>query len=49
MFFDRTKAVQYATQWALGRNPDFPNYSYNAGGDDCSNFISQVMLAGAGP
>ncbi len=48
--FNRMKAVQYATQWALKRNPDFPDYSSIVGGrGDCSNFVSQVMLAGGWP
>jgi len=45
--FDRQAVVQYATQWALSRNPAFSDFSSNAGGGgDCSNFISQCMLAG---
>jgi len=45
--FNRWRAVEYTTPWALGRNPDFPDYSSLAGGGgDCSNFVSQVLLAG---
>jgi hypothetical protein len=36
--------VRYASSWALGRNPSFPDY-HNLGGD-CTNFVSQIMLAG---
>jgi Putative amidase domain len=38
-------AVQYAEDWAVTRNPMFPNYPDN----DCTNFISQCMLIGGWP
>lgn len=44
--FNRLGAVEYALQWALSRNPDFPDYSSQGGGGDCANFISQAMLVG---
>lgn len=45
--FNRTKAMEYACQWAFLRNPDFPDYSMSqGGGGDCTNFVSQCMLAG---
>ena len=49
-FFNRYKAVQYAIKWALSRNAAFPDYSLNhSGGGDCTNFVSQAMLAGGWP
>lgn len=44
--YDREKAVSYARRWAMGRNPQFYDYS-NIGGD-CTNFASQVLYAGYG-
>ena len=44
--YDRKKAVQYAARWALGRNPQYYDYS-NIGGD-CTNFASQCIYAGSG-
>lgn len=44
--YDRQKALVYANTWALGRNPQFYDYS-NLGGD-CTNYISQCILAGNG-
>lgn len=44
--YNREKAVEYANLWAMGRNPLFFDYS-NLGGD-CTNFISQCILAGGG-
>ncbi|HWB01110.1 MAG TPA: amidase domain-containing protein [Pirellulales bacterium] len=45
--YNRADAVRYAMRWALARNPSFPNYSSNhGGGGDCSNFVSQCLLAG---
>ena len=40
----REKAVLYAREWALKRNPNFYNFE-NLGGD-CTNFISQCLLSG---
>lgn len=44
--YDRAKAVKYAHQWALGRNPAYADFE-NIGGD-CTNFASQVIYAGSG-
>jgi hypothetical protein len=44
--YNRFKAKVYATHWALGRNPDYKDYSGHAGGGDCTNFISQCLFAG---
>lgn len=41
MALNRTLAVQYARKWAKSTNPKFPRY-----GNDCTNFVSQCMLAG---
>lgn len=42
--YDAAKAVEYAKRWALSRNPLFPNFAGIGG--DCTNFISQCLLAG---
>lgn len=42
--YNREAALNYATKWALRRNPDF--YDYSQLGGDCTNFASQVLLAG---
>ncbi len=44
--YDRETAVSYAHEWAFGRNPRY--YNYDKIGGDCTNFISQVLYAGAG-
>lgn len=44
--YDREKALEYAHTWALGRNPDY--YDYSEIGGDCTNFASQVLYAGYG-
>ena len=44
--YDRQKAVEYAREWALGANPKF--YHFGGIGGDCTNFISQCLLAGGG-
>jgi len=40
--YDRVKAVNYANDWAYGRNiqPDGPYEDYGNGGD-CANFVSK--------
>ncbi len=38
-------AVAYAERWALDRNPLFMNYTGIGG--DCTNFVSQAILAGS--
>lgn len=43
--YDRENAVQYARRWALSRNPLFENYAGIGG--DCTNFVSQCLLAGS--
>jgi hypothetical protein len=44
--YNRFMAVQYALKWAFNRNPAFPDYSAQGGGGDCTNFVSQALLAG---
>lgn len=44
--YDREKAVAYAHQWALARNPNY--YDFTNLGGDCTNFASQVLFAGSG-
>lgn len=41
----RLNALRYARRWALDRNPLFMNYTGIGG--DCTNFISQCLLAGS--
>lgn len=40
----RARAVAYAERWALSRNPLF--YDFAGSGGDCTNFVSQCILAG---
>ena len=40
----RERAVAYAERWALSRNPLF--YDFAGMGGDCTNFVSQCILAG---
>lgn len=42
--YDRQRAVAYAERWALSRNPLF--YDFAGSGGDCTNFVSQCILAG---
>ena len=44
--YDRLRAVQYAMRWALSRNPLFTDFTGQGG--DCTNFVSQCLLAGCG-
>lgn len=44
--YRRQDAVDYAHQWAYGRNPAF--YDYEKIGGDCTNFASQCVYAGSG-
>lgn len=46
MPYQRSEAVRYAHQWALGRNPAY--YAFDGIGGDCTNFISQCLFAGCG-
>ena len=43
--YDRRRAVEYARRWALSRNPLFIDFAGIGG--NCTNFISQCILAGA--
>lgn len=45
MEYNREDAVAYARKYALSRNPNF--YNFDTIGGDCSNFISQCLLAGS--
>ncbi|MDR2044698.1 MAG: amidase domain-containing protein [Clostridium sp.] len=47
MKYNRRKAVEYAHKWAFGRNPRYLDFSGLGG--DCTNFISQCLLAGGLP
>jgi hypothetical protein len=42
--YNRDNALAYAFKWAMNRNPQF--YDYSEIGGDCTNFASQVLLAG---
>lgn len=42
--YDRGRAVEYAKRWALSRNPLFTDFA--GVGGDCTNFVSQAILAG---
>lgn len=45
--YNRNDAVKYALSYALTPNPNFRYFaSHGDGGGDCSNFISQCLLAG---
>ena len=44
--YNRLKAVNYASRWALGRNPAY--FDFQGIGGDCTNFVSQCIYAGAG-
>jgi len=44
MAYNRSQAVEYAHQWAFRRNPRYLDFSKLGG--DCTNFISQCLLAG---
>lgn len=43
--YDREAAIAYARRWALDRNPAY--YNFDRIGGDCTNFVSQCILAGA--
>ncbi|MCI8331467.1 MAG: amidase domain-containing protein [Clostridiales bacterium] len=45
--YDREAAVAYAHEWAFKRNPRYLNFAGIGG--DCTNFISQCLLAGGAP
>ena len=42
--YHRSLAVDYATKWALTKNPRF--FNFDKLGGDCTNFVSQCLLAG---
>ena len=42
--YDRARAVEYARRWAFSRNPLF--FDFTGRGGNCTNFISQCILAG---
>lgn len=42
--YDRKKAVVYADQWWNDYNPNFRVFE-----DDCTNYVSQCLLAGGAP
>ncbi|PWL70098.1 MAG: amidase [Clostridiales bacterium] len=46
MQYDRLLAVQYAHKWAFHRNPNYADFEEMGG--DCTNFVSQCVLAGGG-
>lgn len=43
--YDREKALAYARRWAFSRNPLF--FNFTGVGGDCTNFVSQAVLAGS--
>ena len=43
--YNPVNAIAYAERWALERNPLFSNYTGIGG--DCTNFVSQCILAGS--
>ena len=45
MPYVRERALEYAQRWALARNPLF--YNFTGVGGDCTNFVSQAILAGS--
>lgn len=44
--YNRKAALDYAAKWSLSRNPAY--YDFSDIGGDCTNFISQCLLAGGG-
>lgn len=42
--YNRKVAYHYAKTWATSRNPKY--YNFNHIGGDCTNFASQVLIAG---
>ncbi|HCJ58387.1 MAG TPA: methylase [Clostridiaceae bacterium] len=48
--YNRARAVNYAKTFALSPNPGFKYFQiYETLGGDCTNFISQCLLAGGAP
>jgi hypothetical protein len=46
-FYDRSKAKAYIDTYWKNYNPEYP--SFQQGGGDCANFVSQVLYAGGMP
>ena len=46
IWYNRAAVIEYAVQWAYGRNPSF--YDFSQLGGDCTNFASQCLYAGIG-
>lgn len=46
LHYNRKLAVEYARRWALSKNPNY--FHFEGIGGDCTNFISQCLLAGGG-
>ena len=44
--YNRKSATFYANRWAYRRNPEF--FDFQGLGGDCTNFVSQCLLAGTG-
>lgn len=44
MSYNRQNAIKYAHDWVYKRNPKY--YDFSGIGGDCTNFISQCLLAG---
>jgi len=42
--YNLEKVVEYAKKWAVGKNPHY--YHFEGIGGDCTNFVSQCLLAG---
>jgi hypothetical protein len=42
--FRRHHARAYAQEWALKRNPDYPDFSQLGEGGDCANFRQSVAV-----
>ena len=45
--YNRELAVEYAREWAYLRNPAY--YNFDSLGGDCTNFVSQCLIAGGMP
>ncbi|GAA0723376.1 amidase domain-containing protein [Clostridium malenominatum] len=47
--YNRKAAVLYAKEYALKPNPKYRYFSLEHTGGDCTNFVSQCLLAGGAP
>ncbi|MCL2851119.1 MAG: amidase domain-containing protein [Firmicutes bacterium] len=45
--YNRNAAIEYARTWAFSRNPYY--YDFSDIGGDCTNFVSQALVAGGMP